>query len=89
MLETTERVLAILEEGNTVNLCVPRLNLDVRNHIFFGLFCHLIICTYNFYALEILFFVYLNHICRQHHLSHKYPCSSQLPTVMHCALTQS
>lgn len=55
MLETAERVLAILEEGNTVNLCVPRLNLDVRKHVFFGPFCHLIICTSNLYVLEILF----------------------------------
>lgn len=58
MLETAERVLAILEEGNTVNLCVPRLNLDVRKQVFFALFCHLIICTSNFYVLEILFFFF-------------------------------
>lgn len=55
MLETAERVLAILEEGNTVNLCVPRLNLDVRKRVFFGLFWHSNICRSNFYALEIFF----------------------------------
>lgn len=62
----------------TANLRLPTVTLNIRKD-------HLVMSSVYIHRGDI----YLNHICRKHHLNHKHPRSCQLPAAMLCALKQS